>query len=89
MGEGSRRANLTNPLLSGLTPQQSAPTHPRLPGPAGQPAATSTPVGTPARNNMPPLPLSAISRPLSGSAPSGIDGLMRYLLYLLLEIFKN
>lgn len=46
-GEGHRRGNLSNPLLSSAT-------HHVLPA-AGRPIATSTPVGTPARSNMPPV----------------------------------
>ena len=64
---GSTRVR--NPLLSGAT-------HHVIPT-AGRPMATSTPVGTPARNNMPPLPTSAIARPLTGSA--SVDSFMRYV----------
>ncbi|XP_078351275.1 uncharacterized protein LOC144636014 isoform X2 [Oculina patagonica] len=60
-GEASGR--VSNPLLSGMTPQHTA-SH----VPAGLPMATSTPIGTPARNNLPTLPPSAMSRPLSTSA---------------------
>ena len=64
--ESSGRVN--NPLLSGMTPQQS--TVSQTPG-AGLPMATSTPIGTPVRNNLPtPLP-SALSRPLATSVASG------------------
>lgn len=80
VGQGSRLSNINNPLLSGLAPQQSAATHRGLPsGPTGQPIATSTPVGTPARSNMPSLPPSSISRPLSGSTLSATDGSTRYV----------
>lgn len=70
-GEGSRRGNLSNPLLSGAA-------HHVLQS-AGHPIATSTPVGTPARNTVPSLPPSAISRPLAGPVPSGTDGLSRFV----------
>ena len=80
VGQGSRLSNINNPLLSGLAPQQSTATHRGLPsGPPGQPIATSTPVGTPARSNMPSLPPSSISRPLSGSTLSATDGSTRYV----------
>ncbi|KAJ7373403.1 Thyroid receptor-interacting protein 11 [Desmophyllum pertusum] len=62
---------VSNPLLSGMTPQQSTASH--VPG--GLPIATSTPIGTPARNNLTPLPPSAMTRPLTASAPS--DGMVR------------
>ena len=63
--ETSGRVN--NPLLSGMTPQQSTVSQ----TPGGLPMATSTPIGTPARNNLPtPLP-SAMSRPLATSVASG------------------
>lgn len=62
--ETSGRVN--NPLLSG-TPQQSTVSQ----TPGGLPMATSTPIGTPVRNNIPaPLP-SALSRPLATSVASG------------------
>lgn len=80
VGEGSRLSNISNPLLSGLAPEQSAATHRRLPsGPTGQPIATSTPVGTPARSNLSSLPPSSISRPLSGSTLTATDGSTRYV----------
>ena len=65
-GEASGR--VSNPLLSGMTPQQSTAGH--VPG--GLPIATSTPIGTPARNNLPTLPPSAMSRPLPASASSEV-----------------
>ena len=71
-GEASGR--VTNPLLSGMTPQQSTASH----VPRGPPMATSTPIGTPARSNVPPLPPSAVPRPLTSPAPS--DGLTKYVI---------
>lgn len=65
-GEASGR--VTNPLLSGMTPQQSTASH----VPRGLPMATSTPIGTPSRGNAPPLPQSAVSRPTFSAPGEGV-----------------
>ena len=68
-GEASGR--VTNPLLSGMTPQQSTASH----VPRGLPMATSTPIGTPSRGNappLPPLPQSAVSRPTFSAPGEGV-----------------
>ena len=68
-GEASGR--VTNPLLSGMTPQQSTASH----VPRGLPMATSTPIGTPSRSNappLPPLPQSAVSRPPFSAPGEGV-----------------
>lgn len=66
IGEASGR--VTNPLLSGMTPQQSTASH----VPRGLPMATSTPIGTPSRGNAPPLPQSAVSRPTFSAPGEGV-----------------
>lgn len=73
---------VSNPLLSGMTPQQSTASH--VPG--GLPIATSTPIGTPARNNLTPLPPSAMTRPLTASAPS--DGMVRWVIHKCYQYHK-
>lgn len=68
-GEASGR--VTNPLLSGMTPQQSTASH----VPRGLPMATSTPIGTPSRGNapnLPPFPQSAVPRPPTSAPGEGV-----------------
>ena len=72
--EANGRVN--NPLLSGMTPQQSTVSQ----TPGALPIATSTPIGTPARNNLPaPLP-SALSRPLATSVSGDVALGTRYVI---------
>ena len=72
--ETKQTVNLSNPLLTG------AAAH-RVMQSASRPIATSTPVGTPARNNIPFPPASAISRPLIGTVPGAINGFTRCVWY--------
>ena len=77
--EGGAQSVVTNPLLSGLTPQPSTVTHPSLPG-SGRPLATSTPIGTPLRNNLPTVPPPSLPRSLMGAVPNAMDGARRWVL---------
>lgn len=70
-GNGRKQAvNLSNPLLTGAAAHHVIQS-------AGRPIATSTPVGTPARNNIPPLPASAIARPFTGPVSGVKDAVTR------------
>ena len=70
-GNGRKQAvNLSNPLLTGAAAHHVIQS-------AGRPIATSTPVGTPARNNIPPLSASAIARPFTGPVSGVKDAVTR------------